>query len=227
MTSTIAKPDNQAGSAPAQGTRQVADFWFDPLCPWAWLTSRWMLEVQEIRPVDVRFHLMSLATLNADEDIFEECKELLKPGRGIGRVVMAAKVAHGEDAVPVLYTELGRRFHHDKRDRDKATVTEALLAAGLPAELIEAWDDASFDAAVEASHAEGISRVGMDVGTPVISVGGVAFFGPVVTPAPAGEDAGKLWDGVVLVASVPGFYELKRTREEGPRFDVGAAPLHV
>ncbi len=227
MTTTVPHQSTHPGTVPDQRARQVADFWFDPLCPWAWLTSRWMLAVQQIRPVDVRFHLMSLATLNADRDISAEYRAVLAPGRGIGRVVMAAQGGHGDDVVPTLYTELGRRIHHEKRDRDKAMVTEALIASGLPGELIEAWDDASFDEAVEASHNDGISRVGMEVGTPVISVGGVAFFGPVVTPAPVGEDAGKLWDGVVLVAGVPGFYELKRTRDEGPIFDVGAAALHA
>lgn len=206
--------------------REAVDFWFDPLCPWAWLSSRWILEVETVRPVDVTFHLMSLAMLNEDRDIPEEYRVLLAPGRGIGRVVMAAHEGHGNGVVSGLYTELGRRFHHEKRDRDEATVSEALAAVGLPADLIEAWDDESWDAKVQASHEAGIGLVGMDVGTPVIRVAGTAFFGPVVTPAPAGEDAGKLWDGVLLVASTPGFYELKRTRDEGPRFDVGAAPLH-
>lgn len=206
--------------------RVTADFWFDPLCPWAWLSSRWILEVQTVRDVDVRFHLMSLAMLNEDKDISAEYRELLAPGRSIGRVVIAAQVGHGDEVVPGLYTELGRRFHHEKRDRDKATVAEALAAVGLPADLIEAWDDASWDNKVRASHEAGINLVGMDVGTPVIRVAGTAFFGPVVTPAPVGEAAGRLWDGVLLVASTPGFYELKRTRDEDPRFDVGAALLH-
>ena len=206
--------------------RQTADFWFDPLCPWAWLSSRWILEVETVRDVDVRFHLMSLAMLNEDKDIPEEYRQLLAPGRGIGRVVMAAQVGHGDEVVPGLYTELGRRFHHEKRDRDQATVAEALAAVGLPADLIEAWDDDSWDNKVRASHEEGINLVGMDVGTPIIRVAGTAFFGPVVTPAPVGEAAGRLWDGVLLVASTPGFYELKRTRDSEPRFDVGAALLH-
>jgi hypothetical protein len=206
--------------------REVVDLWFDPLCPWAWLTSRWLLGVEQVRPVEVRFHLMSLAMLNEDRDISEDYRRLLAPGRGIGRVVMAAQTGHGDHVVPGLYTELGRRIHHEKRDRDRAMVSEALVAVGLPTDLIDAWDDESLDAKVRASHEEGINLVGMDVGTPVVRVGDVAFFGPVVTPAPVGEEAGRLWDGCLLVASVPGFYELKRTRDEDPRFDVGAAPLH-
>lgn len=206
--------------------RSAVDFWFDPLCPWAWLSSRWILEVETVRPVDVTFHLMSLNMLNSDRDISEEYRALLAPGRSIGRVVMAAQVGHGDEVVPGLYTELGRRIHHEKRDQDRAMVAEALAAVGLPADLMDAWDDESWDAKVRASHEQGMNLVGLEVGTPVIRVGGTAFFGPVVTPAPAGEDAGKLWDGVVLVAATPGFYELKRTRDEQPRFDVGAAPLH-
>ncbi|HUR75557.1 MAG TPA: disulfide bond formation protein DsbA [Sporichthya sp.] len=206
--------------------RQAVDFWFDPLCPWAWLSSRWILEVETVRPVDVTFHLMSLAMLNEDRDISEEYRKLLAPGRSIGRVVMAAQVGHGDEVLPGLYTELGRRIHHEKRDRDKAMVSEALAALSLPADLIDAWDDESWDAKVQASHDAGQNLVGLDVGTPVIRVGETAFFGPVVTPAPVGEDAGRLWDGVVLVAGTPGFYELKRTRDESPRFDVGAALLH-
>ncbi len=206
--------------------RQTVDFWFDPLCPWAWLSSRWILEVETVRDVEVRFHLMSLAMLNEDRDISEEYRALLAPGRAIGRVVIAAQVGHGDEVVSGLYTELGRRIHHEKRDRDKAMVAEALAAVGLPADLIDAWDDESWDAKVRSSHEQGMNLVGLEVGTPVIRVGDTAFFGPVVTPAPVGEGAGKLWDGVVLVAGTPGFYELKRTRDEGPRFDVGAATRH-
>ena len=206
--------------------RQAVDFWFDPLCPWAWLSSRWILEVQTVRDVDVRFQLMSLSMLNEDRDISDEYRALLAPGPGIGRVVMAAQVGHGDDVVPGLYTELGRRIHHEKRNPAPALAAEALAAVALPADLLEAWDDETWDAKVRASHEAGMNLVGLDVGTPVIAVAGTAFFGPVVTPAPAGEAAGKLWDGVLLVASTPGFYELKRTRDSAPRFDVGAAPLH-
>jgi 2-hydroxychromene-2-carboxylate isomerase len=205
--------------------RQVADFWFDPLCPWAWLASRWMHEVQQVRPVDVQFHLMSLYFLNQDRDISEEYRARIEAGRYIGRVVAAAS-RFGPKAVATLYTELGRRFHNQGLERDQETVLAALDAAGLPADLIEAWKDESLDVEVRASHDRGQDLVGLDVGTPIISVKGVAFFGPVVTPAPVGEDAGRLWDGVLLVASTPGFYELKRTRDERPRFDVGAVALH-
>jgi 2-hydroxychromene-2-carboxylate isomerase len=205
--------------------RQVADFWFDAMCPWAWLASRWMLQVQTVRPVDVRFHQMSLAYLNEDRpaDAAGLAKRL--EGRRVGRVVMAAQQKEGPGILPVLYTELGRRFHNQGMPRDRTTVEAALLAAGLPVDLADAMDDAELDEAIKVSHHEGMDQVGMDVGTPVISVGGVAFFGPVVTPAPTGEDAGRLWDGVVLVAGTPGFFELKRSRGIPPIFDRGAAAL--
>ncbi len=206
--------------------RQVADFWFDPVCPWAWLASRWMLEVQAVRPVDVAFHQMSLATLNENREADAEGLAKRAAGRGIGRVVMAARQKEGPGVVAGLYTELGRRFHNQGLPRTRETVAAALAAAGLPADLVNAWDDDGLDDAVRASHHEGMDAVGMDVGTPVIHVGGVAFFGPVVTPAPTGEDAGKLWDGVVLVAATPGFYELKRSRSEKPKFDAGAAAAY-
>jgi len=205
-------------------TRQVADFWFDALCPWAWLASRWMHEVQKVRPVDVNFHLMSLYFLNQDRDLSEDYRARIQVGRHIGRVVAAAS-RFGPKAVPTLYTELGRRFHNEGLERNQETVLAALQAAELPVDLIEAWDDPSLDIEVRGSHDRGMDLVGLDVGTPVISVAGTAFFGPVVTPAPTGEDAGRLWDGVLLVASTPGFYELKRTRDERPRFDIGAAAL--
>jgi hypothetical protein len=200
--------------------RQVADFWFDAMCPWAWLASRWMLQVQQVRPVDVRFHQMSLAYLNEDKPTDAAGQAKRDEGRRVGRVVMAARQKEGPEILPVLYGELGRRLHNQGLPRTRATVEAALVAAALPVELADAMDDA-----VKVSHHEGMDQVGMDVGTPVISVGGVAFFGPVVTPAPVGEDAGRLWDGVVLVAGTPGFFELKRSRETPPIFDRGAAAL--
>ena len=199
-------------------TRARADFWFDPACPWAWITSRWMKEVEKVRPVDTTFHVMSLAYLNQDK-VAADDRESLKKAWGPVRVCVAAAEAHGMQALDRLYTELGTRFHIEGRDRDAATVEEALAAAGLPAELAEAMDSDEYDDAVKKSHHEGMDQVGLDVGTPVIAVEGVAFFGPVVTPAPKAEAAGKLWDGVRLVAATEGFYELKRTRSEGPVFD--------
>jgi hypothetical protein len=200
-------------------TAAPADFWFDPLCPWAWITSRWMKEVREVRGIETRFHVMSLAYLNEDKDISEEYRTRLVEGWGPVRVCMAVAQEYGDDAVDRLYTELGTRFHNQGREKSQETIEEALVAAGLPAELSVAATDEGYDEAVKKSHHAGIDQVGMEVGTPVIAFDGHAFFGPVVTPIPRGEAAGRLWDGVMLVASTPGFYELKRTRTVRPSFE--------
>ena len=198
----------------------VADFWFDPLCPWAWITSRWILNAAEVRDLEVRWHVMSLAELNAGrDDLPEQYREFLAQAWGPVRVVVAAEQAHGSGVVGPLYTALGTRFHVQGEARDRDTIAKALADAGLPADLVDAADDDSHDEALRASHYAGMDLVGMDVGTPVIAVDGVAFFGPVVTPAPKGEAAGRLWDGVLAVAGTEGFFELKRTRDAEPSFD--------
>ncbi|MDT9682927.1 DsbA family protein [Streptomyces sp. TRM76323] len=208
-------------------TRTTADFWFDPLCPWAWMTSRWMLEVQKVRPVDVRWHVMSLAVLNENklDEVPEEYREALATTAWHPvRVAVAAEQLHGPEVLGRLYTAMGTRFHNEGQGPTREAIAAALADAGLPAELLEYAEKDTYDAELRASHKEGIDRVGQDVGTPVISVPGpdgteVAFFGPVVTPAPKGEAAARLWDGTLLVASTPGFYEIKRTRTSGPVFD--------
>ena len=196
------------------------DFWFDPICPWAWIASRWILEVQQVRAVEPVWHVMSLAVLNeGNEDLPERYREGLKSAWGPVRVVIAAEQAHGPQVLLPLYTALGNRFHLEKAPRDRETVPAALAEAGLPASLADAMDSTEYDAAVRASHAEGIRRVGYDVGTPVISVGELSVFGPVVSPIPRGEAAGRLWDGVLLMAGTDGFFELKRSRTRDPIFD--------
>jgi len=201
-------------------SRDTADFWFDPLCPWAWLTSRWILQVTKVRPIDVSWHVMSLAYLNSGrEDLPEEYKQKLKEAWGPVRVCIAAAQEHGDAVLLPLYTALGTRFHNEKLPKDRETIIAALEEVGLPASLADAAESTDYDVALKASHHEGMDQVGMDVGTPVISVNGVAFFGPVVTPAPRGEEAGRLWDGVVLVAGTDGFFELKRSRTRDPIFD--------
>ncbi|HWG73406.1 MAG TPA: DsbA family protein [Acidimicrobiales bacterium] len=199
--------------------RETADFWFDPVCPWAWIASRWMLEVGRVRAVDVRWHVMSLAYLNQGRELSEEYQELMEKAWGPVRVCIAAAQAHGDEVLLPLYTALGNRFHHDKAERDAATISDALREVGLPESLAAAASSTDFDAALEASHHEGMDQVGYEVGTPVISVAGVAFFGPVVSPIPRGEAAGTLWDGVLAVAGTDGFFELKRSRTRDPIFD--------
>ncbi len=204
---------------PTESTeRTPVDFWFDPLCPWAWMSSRWLLEVEKVRPIAPSFHVMSLAYLNADKEIPEDYRKMLEPAWGPVRVAIAAAQAEGDQILLPLYTALGNRIHLEGRDIDRALIEEALVEVGLPVALADAADSTAYDEDLKKSHHAGMDQVGMDVGTPVIAVEGVAFFGPVVTPAPKGEDAGRLWDGVLLVAGTPGFYELKRTRDKDPDF---------
>ncbi len=210
--------------AAAESTPTPADFWFDPLCPWAWMTSRWMLEVEQQRPVETRWHVMSLAVLNEGRDLPEKYRDLMDEAWGPVRICIAAAQAHGEQVLGPLYTALGTRFHNQDLPRTREVFESALAEAGLPVELADAADSKEYDEALRASHQAGISLVGQDVGTPVIAVPGpdgeqIAFFGPVVTPTPRGEAAARLWDGTLLVASTPGFYEIKRTRTAGPSFE--------
>lgn len=199
--------------------RRTAEMWFDPMCPWAWMTSRWLTEVERVRPVDVTWSVMSLAVLNEGRDLPEDYRRLMDAAWGPVRVLMAARAAHGDQVLKPLYDAIGTRLHpQGRKDRD-VVVREALVEVGLSVELADAATSDAHDDELRASHARAIDLVGDDVGTPVIAIdGGQAFFGPVMTPAPAGEDAGRLWDGFALVTSVPGFYELKRTRTQGPIF---------
>jgi hypothetical protein len=199
------------------------DLWVDPTCPWAWITSRWLLEVEAVRDVRVRFHVMSLAVLNEDKDISDGYRRMLADAWGPVRVLVAAESTYGPGAVRSLYSAMGTRIHLGGTGRGRDMILGALHEAGLSPALADAADTSVHDARLRESHAEGMRPVGDDVGTPVIHVprpvgGPIAFFGPVVTPTPRGEAAGRLWDGVLAVAGTDGFFELKRTRDRAPIF---------
>lgn len=200
------------------------EFWFDPMCPWAWMTSRWVKEVQPQRDLDVTWSVMSLAVLNEGNEVPEEYKALMELAWGPVRVCIAASELGDNSIVDRLYTALGTRIHNEGRHDFPRIISESVAEAGLDPSFADAATSTEFDVKLRASHQRAIDLVGSDVGTPVIAVPGadaqpVAFFGPVVTPTPVGDEALRLWDGAVLVASVPGFYEIKRTRDAEPSFD--------
>lgn len=200
-------------------TPTTVDMWFDPRCPWAWITSRWLLEVEKLRNTRTVWHVMSLTLLNEERDVSDDYRKTLNEALGPVRVCVAAAQQHGEEALGPLYTELGTRFHKEGLPVERATIEDALTAGGLPASLADAAESTAYDEALRKSHDEGLDLVGLEVGTPIIRIGDVAFFGPVVTPIPRGEAAARLWDGVLAVAGTDGFFELKRTRTRKPSFE--------
>lgn len=195
------------------------DFWFDPSCPWAWMTSRWVDEVAKHRNLDVTWHVMSLAVLNEDKLPSEGTDSFLPRALRYTRFVTAVRELEGQQIVKPVYDALGNRIHIGGSKNPDEVIPAALDELGLPAEYLKYADSDEFDEQMRASHFDGINRVGQDVGTPVIAIGDTAFFGPVISPAPKGERAVSLWDGVVAAANYDGFFELKRSRTRGPIFD--------
>lgn len=196
-----------------------ADFWFDPICPFAWITSRWIGEVEDVRDIATEWHVMSLAVLNEGREIDAGYRELIDKAWGPVRVIIAASEQHGAQVIKPLYDAMGTLIHDGGEKDYGLVIAKALAECGLPSALADAASSDDFDSQLRASHEAGISLVGQDVGTPVVAFNGTAFFGPVLTRIPRGEEAGRLWDATVTLASFPHFFELKRSRTERPEFD--------
>lgn len=199
---------------------QTVDFWFDPLCPWAWMASRWMLEVEKVRPVRTVFHVMSLSVLNEGRDLDEDYEAEMAAGWIGARAAIGVEQAHGSEGLREFYTAIGTRYHPlEQRKGDIDVVKAALRQCGFDEAIADRAAQGEWDAELRVSHHQGMDPVGNEVGTPVIHINGKALFGPVISPAPKGEAAGDLFDGVSKVTAADGFFELKRSRNRGPIFD--------
>ena len=199
--------------------KQSTEYWFDPICPWAWITSRWILEVEQVRDIEVKWNIFSLGHLNREREMPEKYKSSMVNSWLCGRVVMAVSEKHGATQILPIYSAIGARIHLNGEVISEELFRSALIEIGSDPELALEMNNSEWDLKIIESHDRGIALVGDEVGTPIIAIGDNAFFGPVISPAPKAEEAGKLWDGVVLAASYPGFFEIKRSRTVGPIFN--------
>lgn len=208
------------------------EFFFDAVCPWAWITSRWVSEVQQLRDYDVTWRFISLKFINehrTDEAYDDDYRASHMAGLYAHRVCDELQQGHGNEAVGILYTELGRMIHHERRRRELSAdpvsfMKDALGRGGLPVDLASAALDDAHDVAIRASTDEALRRTGRDVGTPIITFrpgqpDEGSFFGPVISSIPRGEQALRLWDAVELMATTSGMAELKRSIRSNPVFD--------
>jgi hypothetical protein len=196
-----------------------AEFWFDPMCPWAFITSRWILEVTKVREIEITWNIFSLPHLNKDREMPEKYKAIFANSWSCARIIKSVEKDFGKDKTLPLYTAISTRIHVLKETVSKDLLSDSLKEVGLDSKYLAEMENSDWDKQIIESHERGIKLVGDDVGTPIIAINGIGFFGPVISPAPKGEEAGKLWDGVVLSASYPGFFEIKRSRTVGPIFD--------
>ncbi|WP_120005998.1 DsbA family protein [Nesterenkonia muleiensis] len=192
------------------------DFWFDPICPFAYATSRWILEVEKVRDIEVRWNVMSLGVLNEGKNPAPtEDDDVL--ARWIPARTSTAVAATAPDRLGDFYTAIGHDIHVTGHRDFEGAARRALTEIGLDESLVEGAKTDSYDEAMRKTHEEGISQVGQDVGTPIVAFEGTAFFGPVITRVPTGEEAGKIFDAAVTLAGYPYFFELKRSRTERPQ----------
>jgi predicted DsbA family dithiol-disulfide isomerase len=202
--------------------KDTVDFYWDPICPWCWITSRWMIDVGRQKQIQVNWKLFSLKKINEGRDIPEHFRILHEMGLHALRVAAAVSKSYGNDGLAKLYTVMGTLYHHDNEDIDDPEVLDEILkACGYPARLKDAADDERYDHQIAADMDQAIAKVGKDVGVPLIVLDGgkgPGFFGPVFSPAPTGKAAVELWDAIIIAGRTPGFYELKRTRETEPLF---------